>query len=157
MHPVSAPANCPFCQPSVRLTVFWENENFLALYNIAPILPGHSLVIPRKHVTSLLDLSNEEFQQFFLAARRAIQILMQAFHTNAFDWSIQEKPEAGQTLEHIHLHIVPRERQDLSHPGNWYPRVHKNDPEIIDSLDRPRISESEMQAIVERLRAEALK
>ena len=116
--PSHAPfSGCPFCNESIQSSVFYETRDFMAVFNIAPVLPGHSLVIPRAHHTSILSLSDEELTDFFKTARSALLILMKAFHTEAFDWSIQEKPEAGQTIEHLHLHIVPRVMDDLLHPG----------------------------------------
>jgi bis(5'-adenosyl)-triphosphatase len=151
MSPYPHPG-CPFCHESIHSSVFYETRDFIALYNIAPILPGHSLVIPRAHHTSLLALSDESLFDFFKTARIALLILMKAFHTNAFDWSIQEKPEAGQTIEHLHLHIVPRIREDLIHPGHWYPLIHRNDMEIMDSENRPRLAAKELQVIIEKLK-----
>ena len=143
---------CPFCNESARTAIFYETPKFLAIYNIAPVLPGHSLVISRAHHISLLSLTEQEMNDLFSTARTVLQILMKAFHTDAFDWSLQEKPEAGQTIEHLHLHIVPRVKNDLDSPGHWYPLVHRNDDEIIDSADRPRLHPDELRIIVEKLK-----
>jgi bis(5'-adenosyl)-triphosphatase len=143
---------CPFCFPSIRMSSFFEDKGFWAIYNIAPVLPGHSLIIPQKHVTSLMELSDQEMADFFSVSRKALQILMKAFHTDAFDWSIQEKPEAGQTISHLHLHIVPRLKGDLKHPGNWYPLIQQNDEAIMDSENRSRLNKADMQQIVDNLR-----
>ena len=147
--------SCPFCDQNIMSSMFYRLGNTLAIYNIAPVLPGHSLIIPEKHLTSLLDLSQTEMLEFFNTARAALQILMQAFHTDAFDWSVQEKPEAGQTIEHLHLHIVPRLKGDLKQPGDWYPLIQHNDAAIIDSLNRQRISREDMQQIIRELRKTA--
>ena len=144
--------DCPFCGPEKDAAVFYESDGFLALYNIAPVLPGHVLVIPRAHHTSLLALSPEAFSEFFSTARTVLAIVLKAFGTDAFDWSIQEKPEAGQTLPHLHLHIVPRRRNDLPDAGNWYPLVHRNDTDLIDSRLRPRLSHRDLSLIVSKLR-----
>jgi bis(5'-adenosyl)-triphosphatase len=143
---------CPFCSESIRSSIYYETRDFIALYNIAPVLPGHSLIIPRMHHTSILTLTDQELFDFFKTARSALLILMKAFHTEAFDWSVQEKPEAGQTIEHLHLHIVPRLKHDLINPGHWYPLVQGNDMEIMDSENRPRLTSKELQVIVDKLK-----
>jgi bis(5'-adenosyl)-triphosphatase len=145
-------ATCPFCDASVKASVFYSRGDFMAIYNIAPVLPGHSLIIPKKHFTGILELSDNELFEFFYTARLALRILMKALNTNSFDWSIQEKPEAGQTIEHLHLHIVPRLKGDLPHPGAWYPLVQDNDSAIIDSINRSRLSAEAMEPIIVELK-----
>lgn len=124
----------------------------MAICNIAPVLPGHSLIIPAAHYTSVLELDEKALLAFFQTAQMASNILLKAFHTDAFDWSLQEKPEAGQTIEHLHLHIVPRLKADLPNPGDWYPLLQHNDKVIIDSLKRPRLDAEAMANIVKHLR-----
>jgi bis(5'-adenosyl)-triphosphatase len=145
-------SGCPFCSETIQSSVFYENRDFMAAFNIAPVLPGHSLVIPKAHHTSILSLNDAEISGFFRTARTALLILMKAFHTEAFDWSLQEKPEAGQTIEHLHLHIVPRVINDLLLPGHWYPLLQHNDMDMIDSLNRPRLTAEEMKIIVDKLK-----
>jgi bis(5'-adenosyl)-triphosphatase len=149
LHDLSA---CPFCDVSVRTAMFFETPNFMAIYNIAPILPGHSLVIPRVHRVSLMELSDHEMNDFFSTARMATRILMKAFQTEAFDMSIQEKPEAGQTIEHLHLHIVPRVKGDLPQPGEWYPLIHQSDQTMIDSFTRPHLNSENLTLITNELK-----
>jgi len=143
---------CPFCDVSVQSSVFYTKGDFMAIYNIAPVLPGHSLIIPKKHYTGILELNEQEMSAFFNTARIALRILLKAFNTDAFDWSVQEKPEAGQTIEHLHLHIVPRLRDDLARPGAWYPLIQQNDENIIDSSNRPRLSSQAMASIISELK-----
>lgn len=151
--PVKNHISCPFCNESILLSVFYTQKDFLGAYNIAPVLPGHSLIIPKKHVISITELNDHELFGFFNTARKVLAILMKAFHTDAFDWSLQEKPEAGQTIEHLHLHIVPRTKYDLQNPGDWYPLLQNNDSQIIDSLDRPRLTTENLHQIVNKLRS----
>jgi bis(5'-adenosyl)-triphosphatase len=149
-------ADCPFCDESIAASVFFTRGDFMALYNIAPVLPGHSLIIPKQHYTSLLELNDKELLEFFITAKMALLILLKAFNTDSFDWSIQEKPEAGQTIEHLHLHIVPRLKDDLKHPGDWYPLLQQNDDAIIDSFNRPRIQPDAMAHIIAVLKKVSL-
>lgn len=144
-------SSCPFCDASVKASVFYKKAGFMAIYNIAPVLPGHSLIIPVKHYSGILELSDKELFEFFDTARMTIRILMKAFNTDSFDWSIQEKPEAGQTIEHLHLHIVPRLKDDLKSPGAWYPLIQQNDTDIMDSFTRPRLNSEAMLLIVREL------
>ncbi|MBN1414909.1 MAG: HIT family protein [Bacteroidales bacterium] len=144
--------SCPFCDPQIKDCVFFESKNFLAVYNIAPVLPGHSLVIPRDHIVSFIDLNPQQRTEFLETTTRAVRILLKAFHTDAFDLSIQEKPEAGQTIEHLHLHILPRLKGDMPNPGDWYPVIHTSDSMIMDDRNRKRLPEDDLRRIVDKLR-----
>jgi len=145
-------AGCPFCNPDILDYSFLDGEKFLAVYNIAPILPGHSLIIPRKHITSIMVLTDDELSEFIRFSRKAIRILMHAFQTEAFNWTLQEKEEAGQTIAHLHIHIVPRKSKDLNEPGDWYPKLKTNIDDILDSQKRPGHTRAELLAIIKRLR-----
>jgi len=145
--------NCPFCDQSIQTSIFYTRGSNFAIYNIAPVLPGHSLIIPKMHFTSLMDLNSVELFEFMDTARFALRILMKAFNTDAFDFSVQEKPEAGQTIEHLHLHIVPRMKGDLKQPGDWYPLIQNNDEVIMDSIHRKRLNQRAMDQIVGELKS----
>ena len=143
---------CPFCSSKIKECIFLESGNFLAVYNIAPVLPGHSLIIPRDHITSFIGLSRQQRTEFLDTTTQAVRILLRTFHTDAFDLSVQEKPEAGQTIEHLHLHIVPRLKGDMPGPGDWYPAIHKSDRMIMDDRNRKRLPDDELRRIVDKLK-----
>jgi bis(5'-adenosyl)-triphosphatase len=149
--------NCPFCESNVQDYKFAESESFLAIYNIAPILPGHSLIIPRWHIQSLMELSDIEFCEMTTFSRIVVKILLKTFGARAFNWTIQEGEGAGQTVPHLHLHLIPREDNDLPNPGDWYPLLRKSETEIIDSESRPRLTPDEIKGVVEKIRATANK
>jgi bis(5'-adenosyl)-triphosphatase len=146
--------SCPFCRPAIEESAFAQSEHFLAIYNKSPILPGHSLVIPRQHVPAVLALSGPELTEFMHFARRVTEGLLRIFGANAFNWSIQEQPAAGQTVNHLHLHIVPRLENDLPEPGDWYPILLKSyQTEVIDSNTRPRLTDEEVKQEAQRIRS----
>jgi len=144
---------CPFCEPDIKDISFLENESFLAIYNIAPILPGHSLVIPKKHITSLFELTHNELKDFMVLAQDAAKILSIAFNTDSFNWSIQERTPAGQSVPHLHMHIIPRKIDDLPNPGDWYPELEEHFYSThIDSVERPRYRKEQLIQIASKLR-----
>lgn len=140
--------SCPFCSPHVSKAVFASSENFWGIYNIAPILPGHSLVVPKQHIHKFLLVEDELMTEMVMFSRRVIKILSRAFNTDSFDWTLQEGAAAGQTVEHMHIHIIPRQKKDLPKPGSWYPKLKNMEAEIIDSLSRPRLTTEEMREVV---------
>jgi bis(5'-adenosyl)-triphosphatase len=143
---------CPFCDKNIQDSCFFEGNGFLAIYNIAPVLPGHSLIIPRRHIKSIFELNEEELYHMVSFSRKVISVLKTAFNTGAFDWTIQEGKEAGQTIEHLHMHIMPRITGDLPDPGDWYPKLKDNVNEYLDSDKRRKLTNTEMQRIIGKLK-----
>ncbi|MGB4205219.1 MAG: HIT family protein [Bacteroidales bacterium] len=144
--------DCPFCSPSIEDHVFMETTDMLAVYNISPILPGHSMVIPRRHVESVNDLSDNELDLLFRFARKVTKLLVSFFKAEGFDWSLQESEAAGQSIYHVHLHIIPRKTGDLEQPGDWYSRLQESKKELIDNSLRRKLSKKEISEIVTSLK-----
>lgn len=140
--------DCPFCDDTMSIL---RSAAALAILNIAPVVPGHFLVVPARHVSSLTDLTSHEFTAFFAFAREVTSLVLQTMETDSFDWIVQEGQAAGQTIEHLHLHVVPRTVGDLEHPGAWFAAV-TGDANIPDSEDRPRLEPDEHRAQAQRFR-----
>lgn len=144
-------SSCPFCSPNVEKAKFAQSENFIAIYNIAPILPGHVLIISKQHINKFMEVNDKHMTELIKFSRQIIRTLSKAFKTDSFNWTLQEGTAAGQTIEHMHIHIIPRQKNDLPEPGDWYPKLNALETEIIDSLHRPRHNDAEMESIVNYL------
>jgi bis(5'-adenosyl)-triphosphatase len=142
---------CPFCSSDNQRVAFANSGSFLALYNIAPIFPGHSLIIPKMHVKSLRSLPDDLISELFIFARHVTDVLLSFYNADAFNWSVQDNESAGQTIPHLHLHIIIRKTDDLPEPGDWYQLLDKG--ANIDSSNRPRLDSMEYANIVEQLKA----
>jgi bis(5'-adenosyl)-triphosphatase len=145
--------NCPFCNKDITQDAFMQTGNFFALYNISPILPGHSLVIPKFHYQSFMELEKEKVGELFIFAQKVIRVLLMAFQSNGFNLTIQDGKNAGQTINHLHLHLIPRKEKDLPNPGDWYPLLNSNENQItIESSTRIRIDKKEFDDISNELK-----
>ncbi|HOG20203.1 MAG TPA: HIT domain-containing protein [Salinivirgaceae bacterium] len=144
--------DCPFCRLASSGTYFYENRYFFAAYNISPILPGHSLVIPKRHVVRLADLSETETHEAMPFVINVNRILSELFKTQDFDISIQDGTAAGQTVMHLHIHIIPRILDDLPNAGDWYDLLYNDDKRMIDSELRPKLSNEKLNAITLKLK-----
>lgn len=147
--------NCPFCSSQIKKYVFDESEQFLALYNRAPILPGHSMVVPKRHIESMLEYEAEGLREFFLFAQKVTKTLLKAFESDAFDWSYQEKEAAGQSVPHLHMHIIPRKIGDLENPGKWYEKLQQQQFPALDNQDRLILDDESLQQIIQKLKNSA--
>lgn len=147
--------SCPFCHKP-KETFIIESTHFAVIYNLSPILPGHSLVIPKTHYTSLFDLTEEGLSEFMLLSRKLAELQTVVFDTTAFNWAIQEDEAAGQSVDHLHMHVVPRKIGDLEHPGAWYSALERNENLPIDSSSRFRLTDEQLNELTQRLRKRAM-
>ena len=145
-------ADCPFCRKEIIEKSFCTITRFSALYNIAPILPGHSLIIPNNHYESLFELSDDELSEMMLFARKITLVLKTVFECDGFDWTIQDGISAGQTVPHLHLHIIPRKPLNLPVGDEWYSKIPQNEAHLLDRDNRERLSDNEYNIITQQLK-----
>ncbi len=106
---------CAFCDQEVlNRQKFYEDDLVLALYTHKPVLPGHCLVIPRRHVERFENLTDEEITQMGRVIRKVNQAAMQVFKTSSYLLLQKNGLEVGQTVPHVHFHYIPREAGDSS-------------------------------------------
>jgi bis(5'-adenosyl)-triphosphatase len=100
----------------------------------------------------VLELSENDLGAFVLFARRITCVLARAFAADGFDWTIQDGLSAGQTVPHLHLHIIPRRAGDLPDPGDWYPALMASESAQIDDRTRPCLTPAEHRQVTAYLR-----
>jgi bis(5'-adenosyl)-triphosphatase len=144
--------NCLFCRKEIIAKTFCTTTRFSAFYNIAPILPGHSLIIPNEHFESLYELSDDELSEMMVFARKITSVLKTVFGCDGFDWTIQDGVSAGQTVPHVHLHIIPRKLSDMPESNEWYNKIPQSEERILDSDNRTRLNANEYNEITDRLK-----
>ena len=109
--------DCVFCAiaageiPSFKV---YEDERVLAYLDINPFSKGHTLVIPKEHSTGLLDTSDETLSALISRVRKVAAHLKSALPCDGFNILQNNGEAAGQTVMHIHFHIVPRYGQEES-------------------------------------------
>jgi diadenosine tetraphosphate (Ap4A) HIT family hydrolase len=91
-------------------------ELVLVLRDGFPISPGHTLIVPRRHVGSFFDLTSDEQAGMLEALNWAKGELAQSRHPDAFNVGLNDGPAAGQTVPHCHLHLIPRHAGDVADP-----------------------------------------
>ncbi len=106
-------ANCPFCQPAHALM---KNELAYAIRDKNPASPGHLLILPRRHVGDWFETTTEERIALFGLADAAKLWLEREFHPGGYNLGINVGELAGQTIFHVHLHVIPRYRGDVANP-----------------------------------------
>jgi len=106
---------CPFCTlPSDR--IIEESELTIVLRDGYPISSGHTLVIPKRHVGSFFELTDDEQIQIFQAINRAKKVLDEELQPDGYNIGINDGEAAGQTVIHLHVHLIPRYEGDMEDP-----------------------------------------
>ncbi len=113
--------DCIFCKivaGRIPANVVLDTESVMAFLDIRPIALGHTLVMLKRHVPSLLDASPDELAELFAAARRVAGAVQNAVEADCFHIELNDGPAAGQEIPHVHIHIIPR-RQGDGISGGW--------------------------------------
>jgi ATP adenylyltransferase len=120
--------SCPFCHlPKER--VLHENELAVAVRDAAPVTPLHTLVIPKRHIAELFELSRPETNAYNELLKRMKEEIQQSDAKVAgFNIGVNNGEVAGQTVQHCHIHLIPRRVGDVANvaehirnviPGKW--------------------------------------
>ncbi len=104
---MSSITDCPFCVPRKEQMVA-STKHFLILKDSYPISPWHLLITPKRHVTSIFHLSSTEWRELYEALNLGGLSAQKALSPEGFNLGIKDGRAAGQTVEHLHVHLVPR-------------------------------------------------
>ena len=89
-------------------TIFHVTEHSFAFTNLKPVIPGHVLVSPIRVVDRLTHLTPQEVEDLFVTARVVGDVVLKAHpHADSLTLTIQDGPSAGQSVPHVHVHILP--------------------------------------------------
>lgn len=106
---------CLFCKivaKAIPTEIIYESNDALAFLDIHPMAPGHTVVIPKIHSANLLELPEEKVGPVFLAVKEVAKKLQAALLPDGFSYGINQGKVTGQSVEHLHIHVVPRFRDD---------------------------------------------
>lgn len=108
--------DCPFCLAESERDIIMSSALSLSFYDGFPVSPGHALIIPRRHVASFFDLTNDERQDMFNMVDEVKRILDERFHPDGYNIGVNIGKAAGQSIFHVHLHLIPRYSGDVPNP-----------------------------------------
>jgi histidine triad (HIT) family protein len=120
---VSTTAGCKFCQiiaGEIPAHFVLENDDVVAFLDHRPLFYGHTLVLPRAHIDTLLELPSEFVGPFFLEVQRVTRAVTAA--REAEGSFVAENNVVSQSVPHLHVHVVPRRRKDGLR-GFFWPRT----------------------------------
>jgi histidine triad (HIT) family protein len=107
--------NCIFCKiangeiPSYKV---YEDDKALAFLDIAPVSPGHTLIIPKKHFQNMESIPDDELIHSIKVVKKIGQVIKKKLNAPGYNISVNNDPIAGQIVPHLHFHVIPRKEGD---------------------------------------------
>lgn len=106
---------CLFCSMDPA-RIIAEGPMHIVIRDGFPISEGHTLIIPKRHIASFFECTAEERSALFTALDLARQELDHSLSPDGYNIGINDGPAAGQTVGHLHIHLIPRYRGDQTDP-----------------------------------------
>ena len=137
---------CPFCDPKIiEAQSLYENRNVYVIHNIRPANMGQCVVVPKRHVANIRELTKDELIDLITAVQLVSKKYEEYLKPIGFNYGLNEGQYAGQMVEHFHFHIMPRMDGDK----NRLPEHHlfHRDPKTKKNL-----SSDELKPYVDEMR-----
>ena len=106
---------CPFCSPATD-KIFHLGELVLGVWDAFPVSPGHALLVTRRHVASWFEATSEEQADLLAATGIARDAILRNHNPDGFNIGVNVGDAAGQTVPHLHVHVIPRVAGDGPDP-----------------------------------------
>ena len=106
---------CIFCRivggkiPSAKI---YEDSYVMGFLDIMPANKGHCLIVPKKHAATLVEMEDKDLAATMLAATKIARALSLSFGNAGFNMVMNNGKEAGQLVNHAHIHLIPRFQKD---------------------------------------------
>ena len=107
--------NCIFCKIAngeIPSSTVYEDEDFRVILDLGPASKGHSLILPKKHAANIYELPDETAGKAMILAKKMAGKLTDALNCDGFNIVQNNGEIAGQTVNHFHLHLIPRYEGD---------------------------------------------
>ncbi len=127
---------CVFCEIVAgrgTASIFYEDDLVLGFMDINPVTPGHALVISKAHAPRLADLDEATGRHLFTVAQRtAAAIRSSGVTCEGINLFVADGEAAGQEVDHVHLHVIPRYRGDgFRIAANWGNRPSRAELDLV--------------------------
>jgi diadenosine tetraphosphate (Ap4A) HIT family hydrolase len=118
MTPMRA-SGCPFCNPAPA-RVFLESDLIVGVWDAFPVSAGHALLVTRRHVASWFETTEDERRALTAAIDSARGAILQRHRPDGFNMDVNVGAAAGQTIPHLHVHVIPRYAGDVPDPRGGF-------------------------------------
>ena len=108
--------SCPFCRYLIEKNTIKESESAFAVYDKFPVNEGHVLVIPKRHISDYFNLTSKEQMACWQLVNEVKERIDNENSPDGYNVGLNNGKVAGQTIFHVHIHIIPRYRDDVINP-----------------------------------------
>ncbi|MEM2856594.1 MAG: HIT family protein [Candidatus Nitrosocaldaceae archaeon] len=108
---------CIFCsivEKEREAAYVYEDKDFIAIMDKYPINIGHTLVLPKRHYSTLLDMPLNEISKLFVLTAHLAKAVVRSVNSDGFSIGQNNGEAANQLIPHVHVHIVPRHINDMT-------------------------------------------
>ena len=126
---------CLFCQiinKEIPNYTVYEDDFVLAFLDIHPCTKGHTVVIPKKHVKTILELDDEEIKKYNIGIKKTLEKVKNILKPDGFNVGFNYAKAGGQAIDHLHTHILPR--WDGDGGGSMHSIVKKESDESVEDV-----------------------
>ncbi|EGG81808.1 hypothetical protein HMPREF9477_01510 [Lachnospiraceae bacterium 2_1_46FAA] len=107
--------NCIFCKIAngeIPSATIYEDEDFRVILDLSPASKGHALILPKEHYANLFELDDEKAGKVLVVAKKVITKMKEILNCDGYNLVQNNGEAAGQTVNHFHLHLIPRYEGD---------------------------------------------
>ena len=115
--------DCIFCKIAngeIPSKALYEDEDFRVILDLGPATKGHALILPKEHAANLYELPDELAAKTLVLAKKMATIMTEKLQCDGFNLVQNNGEAAGQTVQHFHMHLIPRYEND-GQKINWIP------------------------------------
>jgi len=106
---------CIFCKianKEIPAEIIIDNNDAVAFLDANPVSPGHTVIIPRFHCESLLDIGEDKMTPLWITVKEVMNTIMNTLKPEGFTVGVNHGKAAGQAVDHLHVHVIPRWKSD---------------------------------------------
>ena len=108
-------SNCIFCKIAngeIPSKTLYEDDSFRVILDISPASKGHAIILPKNHAANLYELPDEDASKIMVVAKKVATALKNVLHCDGMNILQNNGEAAGQTVFHLHVHLIPRYEND---------------------------------------------
>lgn len=125
--------NCIFCKilaGEIPSTAVYEDDDFKAILDVNPAARGHVIILSKNHAANIYELPDEDASKIMVVAKKIATAIEKAYHCDGVNILQNNGEAAGQTVFHLHVHVIPRFKGDTVNIG-W---KQGDMPEDLDAI-----------------------